>query len=204
MAYEVKLSNNLHLKMTLQKDRGEDKKDILFEYEDAKKNTYEGKKTLKEVVEDTEDEQFLKNKDNYKYELKIFEENEIKLFISKNNIQKVSVSLKFNTPGKENTTDAPPPNKKIEKPTETSIPDNDSENEMFAKIINLKIKYDEAIKKLKEEKEKLIKDNEQIKKEIDEEKRKNDEIVKVFLENREKYELAVNKNSDISQINSKL
>ena len=225
MMYEVKLTNNLPLNMTLRSDKGVDKKYIVFECKDDNNCFYEGTEKLKKFLRDTDDKQFFENKDKYKYELKIGgNDNEITLFISKNNIQKLSVSLKEKiTNGKDNTIEkpsannqkekdnkgeAPPVNpenqKEKEKPTEIPTPIFESEKEIFKKIIDLKTKYDEAITKIKKDNEELVKDNEQLKKEIDEEKRRNDEIVKVFLENREKYELAVKKNSDITESQNQL
>ena len=213
MTYEVKLTNNLSLSMKLISDKGEDKKEILFEYKDNNNCFYEGKESLKRVLEDSEDKQFFENKDKYKYELKLGgNDNEIKLFISKDNIQKLSVSLKNKiNNGKEYTIEKPSVNNQKEKDNKGDAPPVnpgttpiESEKEIFKKIIDLKTKYDEAITNIKKENEKLIKDNEQLKKEIDEEKRKNDEIVKVFLENREKYELAVKKNSDITESQNQL
>ena len=75
----------------------------------------------------------------------------------------------------------------------------------FTEEINkLKNLYDEKINKIKEENEKLIKENNKLKEEIDEEKRINDEIVRVYLENREKYEEAVKRNSEIRDLDNKL
>ena len=205
MTYEVKLGNNLSLKMKLISDKGENNKEVIFIYEDNN-CTYEGKEKLK-YLEGTEDKQFFENKDNYKYDLEKKEnENEIILFISKNN-KKLSVSLKnTTTPGEDDIKEPAPINNpnEILKPKEMPTPNNNFPEEYIAKIMGLKTKYHEAIKIIKEENEKLIKDNEQLKKKIDEEKRKNDEIVKVFLENRENYELAVKKNSDITKMQNEL
>ena len=75
----------------------------------------------------------------------------------------------------------------------------------FTEEINkLKNLYDEKINKIKKENEKLIEENNKLKEEIDEEKRKNDEIVRVYLENREKYEEAVKRNSEIRDLDNKL
>ena len=50
----------------------------------------------------------------------------------------------------------------------------------------------------------MSEENNKLKEEIDEEKRKNDEIVRVYLENREKYEEAVKRNSEIRDLDNKL
>ena len=50
----------------------------------------------------------------------------------------------------------------------------------------------------------MVKLNEELQKEIDNEKRRNDEIVKIYLENREKYEKAAIRNKDITDLQNKL
>ena len=82
--------------------------------------------------------------------------------------------------------------------------DLDSILNLEEELLNLQKKYDETIAKIKEENKNLIKENNELKKSIDEEKRKNDEIIRAYLENREKYEEAVERNQNISQLQSKL
>ena len=75
----------------------------------------------------------------------------------------------------------------------------------FTEEINkLKNLYDEKINEIKKKNEKLIEENNKLKEEIDEEKRINDERVRVYLENREKYEEAVKRNSEIRDLDDKL
>ena len=214
MTYSVTLENNLSLKMILGTERGPDKTEIFFHYEDINKFIYEGKEKIKIILNELGDKNFLKNKDFYKY--KIYEykakkgenknenENEIILTISKNGEEKASIALKCNQNEKDNKDDtkeaAPINNENVEKTTNTPS----ASEEITKKLNDLIFKYDEEIKNIKKENKKLVEENEKLLQEIDEEKRKNDEIVKIFLENREKYELAVKRNSDIQLMQSKL
>ena len=138
MTYEVKLGNNLSLKMKLISDKGENNKEVIFIYEDNN-CTYEGKEKLK-YLEGTEDKQFFENKDNYKYDLEKKEnENEIILFISKNN-KKLSVSLKnTTTPGEDDIKEPAPINNpnEILKPKEMPTPNNNFPEEYIAKMRKL-------------------------------------------------------------------
>ena len=61
----------------------------------------------------------------------------------------------------------------------------------------LKSNYANKIKEIKKGNAELVKKFEHLKKEIEDEKLKNDRIVKIYLENREKYESAAKRNKDI-------
>ena len=67
-------------------------------------------------------------------------------------------------------------------------------------IKKLKEKYSDKIKKVKEEYEILSNKNKELKEKIDKEKRKNDEIVRIYLENRLKYEEALKKHEEIQKL----
>ena len=56
------------------------------------------------------------------------------------------------------------------------------------------------MKKVKEEYEILSNKNKELKEKIDKEKRKNDEIVRIYLENRLKYEEALKKHEEIQKL----
>ena len=67
-------------------------------------------------------------------------------------------------------------------------------------INNLKEKYNEKMKKIKEEYNILYNKNKELKEKIEKEKIKNDEIVRIYLENRIKYEEAIQKDYDIQEL----
>ena len=67
-------------------------------------------------------------------------------------------------------------------------------------IIKLKEKYNEKMKQLKKDNEILYIRNKELKEKIDKEKMKNDEILRIHLKNRLKYENALKKNNDIQKL----
>lgn len=71
-------------------------------------------------------------------------------------------------------------------------------------IAKLKKEYEEKMKKAKIENEELKKKNKELKEDIEEEKRKNDEIVRIYLNNRQKYEEAVQRNNVIREFEKKI
>ena len=66
----------------------------------------------------------------------------------------------------------------------------------------LKKVYSKNFQDLEKEKEKLIKENNSLRSQLDEEKRKNDEIVRDYFENRQEYENAVSRNSEIKNLDA--
>ena len=192
MSYYVKLDNNLTLEIISETPKGNDNMYLIFQCE-VDGICYKEKSNLKQFSKDINDKDFLKNKDNYKYEIKKKENNECLLTIY-NNEKNKSLILKYNT-NEGNTEDAPPSSNQINE-VETK-----GKTDIIEEFLN---KYDEEIKQIIKENEELVNENKKLKKEIDEEKRKSDEIVRIFLENREKYEKAVMNNSDIAQIQNTL
>ena len=165
-------------------------------------------------------EEFFKScdeKDKYSFEIKgktnNINEIELKIINIKNKEQEITITLKgsdsteqITDNGNKNNNNLPPNNGSTNKGNNDNINggNNNINNDWRKRLRKLKNEYDMKIKKLKEENEKLKEDNEKLKKEIEEEKKKADEKVKVYLEIRERYELAAQRNKDILLKNSQL
>ena len=167
---------------------------IQFKYKDLKGRTYELKFDLEDIqssikiIKSVED--FIKySKNNIPQVVDDGNSHEKKLNFYYQGKRKLTIILKEITKNGDNTDEDDFLNKPGINPINNPLPDDNQ-------IIKLKEKYEEKIKPLREENTKLKKINEELRKKIDEEKRKNDEIVKAYLENREKYEKAVGKNNN--------
>ena len=68
----------------------------------------------------------------------------------------------------------------------------------------LKKFYNEKVGDLKKENDKLLSENIDLKRQLDAEKKKNDEIVRSYLENRQKYEEGIERNNKIQNLDNKL
>ena len=71
-------------------------------------------------------------------------------------------------------------------------------------LAEMKKKYEDKIKEAKAINEEYKKKNIKLKKSIEEEKRKNDEIIRIYLINRQKYEEAVQRNTKIRELEQKI
>ena len=164
------------------------------------KKSYQTKYDLEDLQEYFESKKvtiqdFIKiSKNNNTEVIKSKNEREI-LLVSNINGQKLTIPLKEN---QNQTQDI------YDKPMSPIENNNNNILNLEEEILKLQKEYDEKITKIKEENEILIKENNELKKSLDEEKRKNDEIVRVYLENREKYEEATKRNKNISELQSKL
>ena len=186
---------------TLTLENIENKNKIHFFLFDNDKK-YEMEEKIENLFELFE-EDLLKNINNYEFEIKECSnqkegsnQNEMELKIkSKKNGKKNALILKCKN--KNDTTTGNPAPAINPEPISNG---NDLEN----RIKEIKESYNNTLKEIKEKNKQLMKENEELQKEIDKEKRKNDEILRVYFENREKYENAVKKNSEIAELQSKL
>ena len=196
--------------------------DILFiSLNDSKKDTIDFKvfinKYDKEYTGNDKDigeifeistEEFFKScdeKDKYSFEIIENKENsefELNIINLKNKEQNIKIILK----GDDVNISTPdnPPNILSTNKGNSGGNINNNNNDWKERLRKLKVDYYEKIKKIKEENEKLVKLNEKLKNDIDKEKKKTDENVKVYLEIRERYELAAQRNKDILLKNSQL
>ena len=188
---QVKIGNKI---LTLEKT--ENKNEIHFSLSDNNK-IYE----LEEELFEFDVDDLLKNTNNFEFKINENpEQNEMKLTIKSKKNGKTKTSIlnckNINDSNNNFTTVEPAP---VIKSGSTS-----HENEWEKKIEEIKNNYNNTIKEIKEKNKQLMKENEELQKEIDKEKRKSDEIFRVYIENREKYENAVKKNSEIAELQSKL
>ena len=177
---------------TLTLENIKNKNEIHFSLSDDNK-IYSTEEEIKDLFEFFEDD-ILKNINNFEFKIK-----------KSSNQDSMNLTIKCKENGKTRTlclnfkNDSSP-----EGPAPVNYDYTPKKNDLEKKIEEIKNNYNDTLKEIKEKNKQLMKENEELQKEIDKEKRKNDEILRVYFENREKYENAVKKNSEIAELQSKL
>ena len=143
-------------------------------------------------------ENFIKKYNNFDFEVNANNNNgnEIRLAITNKNSKKKNVLILSeitDNGNKKGTKNAAPL-------ASQDSPSPGNNNDWIKEFEELQKDYNDKINKIKEENAKFVQDNEELKKKIDEEKIKNDKIVRAYLEIREKYDSAVERDSDIKEI----